>query len=166
MPKTPSTKAKEKPQTPSPHKGALRNAPQGTTFKLETPTRTSPRLAARGLTADKSSLEEAPACALRPRPRPLFISSASTISPPQPKFDGSRLDSIEKLWLRHHYPVYLNVRKNATQKIAFLKQIADEFLQAFPSHCSVTGGTCLNKLKIIEAAKRTVILVKLLTSDK
>ncbi|KIK62915.1 hypothetical protein GYMLUDRAFT_242004 [Collybiopsis luxurians FD-317 M1] len=167
MPKIPSTTTRGRPQTPSPQKLSLHNTPQrAATPEMPTSpsrldgtartqyvaaTRASPRLAAHHLTQDRSSLQKATAHTLHPCPKPL--QSTITVSPPRPKFDSSRLDSVEKLWLRHHYLVYLDIRNNATEKLSFLRRVADEFLRAFPSHNPVVGGSRLEKIKDYEAAK-------------
>ncbi|KIK56658.1 hypothetical protein GYMLUDRAFT_247690 [Collybiopsis luxurians FD-317 M1] len=95
----------------------------------------------------------------RPRPTPIYMrpGEASTISPPRPTFDGSGLESVEKIWLRHHYPLYLDVQGSSAAKIAFLERVAGEFLKEFPSHVPRHEGSRYDQAHALKCAKKSII---------
>ncbi|KIK52670.1 hypothetical protein GYMLUDRAFT_251041 [Collybiopsis luxurians FD-317 M1] len=96
----------------------------------------------------------------RPRPSPIYIrpsDGSSTISLSCAAFDGSGLDSVEKLWLRHHYPLYLDVQGNSATKIAFLERVAAEFLKEFPNHLPRQEGSRHDQAHALKSAKKSII---------
>ncbi|KIK52242.1 hypothetical protein GYMLUDRAFT_251381 [Collybiopsis luxurians FD-317 M1] len=148
---------------PSPQKISLPQAPQNISSPndelvkdstQEIPAPHTDRLGA------KLPMEELVHPCPRPRPTPIYLQpshDASTITPPRPTFDGSGLDSVEKLWLRHQYPLYLDVQGNSAAKMALLEHVAGEFLKEFPSHVPRCEGSRYDQAHALKSAKKCII---------